>query len=160
MIRDSSCRHDVECTTTGSSGYHFSTSSTTCAGCALTGSPTRSEAACRGFIQNNPVSRRVTGRTSSVWATKSGDHGVVLTGGPMVSMRASSRGLLLRAITLDRPPDRPDVRGREGLLVHGPAMILDAGDDLRLRAAGRPAAAAGDLHLHAERLPRGRVRCA
>src|SRR5438874_12957908 len=97
MIRPSSCLQDVEWTTTGVSGYHFKTSSTTSAGVAEEGSPTRSESAWSGFIQKRAPSLSPTGRTSSVWAVKRGEHGTEETGGPMVSIRAWIEGLLLRA---------------------------------------------------------------
>src|SRR5881409_3032152 len=133
------------------SGYHLRTSSTTSAGRADEGRPTRSDSAWSGFIQWRPSASRPTGSTSSVWATNCGDQGTDETGAPMVSRSLSTRGLLLGATALDRPPDGPDLGGGDLLMVLAPAVDLDGGDDLRLRAAGAPPAAAGDLHLHGRR---------
>src|SRR6266568_5507312 len=117
MIRPSSCRHDVEWTTTGVSGYHVKTSSTTSAGFAEGGSPTRSESAWSGFIQKRAPSLSPTGSTSSVWAVKRGDHGRDEMGGPIVSIRVWIGGLLLRAIAFNDAPDRAHLGRRDLLLV-------------------------------------------
>src|SRR5881409_1632976 len=69
----------------------------------------------------------------------------------MVSRSLSTRGLLLGATALDRPPDGPDLGGGDVLLVLAAAVGLDGSDDRRLRAARAPPAAAGDLHLHGRR---------
>src|SRR5438552_11647604 len=163
MIRPSSCLQDVEWTTTGVSGYHFKTSSTTSAGVAEEGSPTRSESAWSGFIQKRAPSLSPTGRTSSVWAVKRGDHGTEETGGPMVSIRAWIEGLLLRAIApagyMDDTPDRANLGTGDLLLVRGAPVLLDIGHDLRPRAAGRPSAPAGDFHEHAKSLACEGVPC-
>src|SRR5439155_26441402 len=55
MIRLSWWRHDVEWTTIGVSGYPLNTSSTTSAGFAEAGRPTRSDSAWSGFIQKRSV---------------------------------------------------------------------------------------------------------
>src|SRR5438270_4135990 len=169
MIRPSSCRHDVEWTTLGASGYHFNASRTTSTGLAAVGKPTRSESACIGFIQNSAPSRNPTGRTSSVCATKFGDQGTDEIGGPMASTSAAILPLALRrwkrvlpAIPVtglgpvrDGAPDRPDLGRRDLLLVLGAPVRLDARDDLGLRASGRPPAPAGDFHHHAQSLAWG-----
>src|SRR4029077_2785112 len=99
---------------------------------------------------NSPSVSIPTGRTSSVWTTKSGDQGSEETGGPIVSMRLLRAGLLLRATGLDGAPDGADLRGSDVLLVGGPPVRLNAADHLLPGAARHPAAAARDLHLHAE----------
>src|SRR3989454_2162377 len=168
-MRPSSWRHDVEWTTIGPSEYHFSTSSTTSAGFAEVGRPTCSESACIGFIQNRAPSRKPTGRTSRVWATKFGDHGTEEIGGPIVSTSSAILPLAVRRLgpvlpaipvtglgpVRDGPPDRPDLGRGDLLLVLGASVRLDAGDDLRLRASCRPPTPAGDFHQHAKSLTRG-----
>src|SRR5438034_11776203 len=157
MTRPSSCRHDVEWTTTGSRGYHFKTSSTASAGLVDAGSPMRSESACTGFIQTNASCCIATGRTSSVWATSCGDHPTLEIGGPIASTIGASRGLLLRGIQTGgapraRPardvghaPERADLGGGDLLLMRRAAVLLDHGDDRGLRGPRRPAAPAGDV---------------
>ena len=166
MTRPSSCRHDVEWTTTGSRGYHFKTSSTASAGLVDAGSPMRSESACTGFIQTNASCCIATGRTSSVWATSCGDHPTLEIGGPIASTIGASRALLLRGIQTGgapraRPardvghaPDRADLGRGDLLLMRRAAVLLDHAYDLGLRATRRPAAPARDLHQHDQK-PRG-----
>src|SRR5207248_2139537 len=88
------------------------------------------------------------------------EQGVDDTGGPMISARAARAGLLLRAITFDRPPDGPDLGRRDLLPVLGLAVGTDAFDDLRSRAACRPPAPARHFHQHGKSLTSGGVRCA
>src|SRR3989440_886527 len=159
MIRPASCLHDVECTTTGVRGYHLITSSTTSAGVAEGGSPTRSESACIGFIQKRAPLLRPIGRTSSVCAVNCGDHGWEEMGGPIVSIRDASDGLALRPIVLDDAPDGAHLSRGDLLLVGRAPVLLDLRDDLRPRTASGPSAPAGDLHQHAKRLHKEGVPC-
>src|SRR5260370_1002523 len=125
MIRPCSCRHDVEWTTSGSSGYHFMTSRTASTGLAAGERPTRSESAWIGFIQTSRPSRSATGRTSRVWATNRGDQSTVEMGGPIASTSGATFGLALRGI------------GGGGVDTFPPTPRLGAGAGDRAVAAAR-----------------------
>src|SRR5258708_16047867 len=151
MIRPCSCRHDVEWTTSGSSGYHFMTSGTASWGLAEGERPTSSESAWIGFIQTSRPSRSATGRTSRVWATNRGDQSTVEMGGPIASTNGSTFDLALRGIggwVVDHSPQRADLGGRDLQLVRRAAVLDHLHDQLRLRSAHHVAAAARDLHEH------------
>src|SRR5712692_7210034 len=159
-MRWSSCLHDVEWTTTGSSGYHLRTSSTTSPGLASMGSPTRSESAWIGFIQKSEPSLRPTGKTSRVWATNCGDHAMLEMGGPIASTSGSSRDLPLRAMhvggagpSFDDPPDCAHLGGRHLELVRLAPMRAHHLDQLGLRSAHHVPTAARDFHQHAGNTP-------
>src|SRR5258706_15496176 len=125
VTRPSSCRHDVECTTRGVSGYHLMAAMTSSPGLDFGERPIRRESACTGFNQKIAPSRMKTGRISRVWAVNSAAHAVVERGGPIVAINASSlpapgralpRGLPDGCLGLGRgarghPPDRRALGG-------------------------------------------------
>ena len=91
----------IEVTTSGVSGYHLNTSSTTSAGFAEAGRPTRSDSACSGFIQKRDPSRNPTGSTSSVCATKVADHGSEEIGPPICSANSKASASSARQLCSD-----------------------------------------------------------
>src|SRR5207245_5394105 len=89
---------------------------------------------------------------------------IVSTSSAILPLAVRRLGPVLPAIPVtglgpvrDGPPDRPDLGRGDLLLVLGASVRLDAGDDLRLRASGRPPTPAGDFHQHDKRLTRGRA---